>query len=514
MKKLYFRSIALFTILGCQSFSTNAQSGSLDFSFDNDGILTTTIGTGNASGNTIVIQPDGKILLGGNSGNNLALARYQINGSLDDTFGMGGAVTTNLGCANASGSTMELQNDGKILLGGYCGIFPNYDFALTRYNTDGSLDQSFGNAGSVITPILNAGDQGLSIAIQNDGKILLGGVTDNGSNGDFALVRYHTMGSLDSSFGTHGKVITAVGPASEIIRAVVVQQDGKIVVAGYSYTAASFSYDFVVARYHTNGSLDNSFGNRGILTTAIIQNTNDYAESMVIQADGKIIVGGYSFKGHLLMARYTTHGVLDPTFGTGGTISTVFGCAYQNDYSIALQSDGKILLGGYSTLNRVNSDFAVARYTSDGKLDHTFGIGGMMHTPIGSGHDIATSIAIQPDGKIVLAGRSQNGNKYDFSIVRYHNTISTGINTTADQTTEINIIPNPFSLYTSLQAEHNFNNAILTVYNSYGLEVKQIKNISGNSMTLHRNELQSGLYILYLTEENKVLAVNKLVIID
>jgi len=122
--------------------------------------------------------------MAGNSGNNLALARYNTNGSLDNTFGTGGTVATNLGCANASGSSFAIQSDGKIVVGGYCGIFPNYDFALTRYNINGTLDNTFGNGGSVITPILSEGDQGFAVAIQNDGKILLGGITDNGTNGD------------------------------------------------------------------------------------------------------------------------------------------------------------------------------------------------------------------------------------------------------------------------------------------------------------------------------------------
>lgn len=509
MKKIISTITLAFVVAIC-----NAQDGTLDLSFDADGIVTTPIGTANDFGNTVVIQSDGKIVMAGNSGNNLALARYNTNGSLDNTFGTGGTVTTNLGCANASGSSFAIQSDGKIVVGGYCGIFPNYDFALTRYNMNGTLDNTFGNSGIVITPILSAGDQGMAVAIQNDGKILLGGSTDNGSNGDLALARYNTNGSLDVTFDTDGIVTTATGKANDIIRAVAIQSDGRIVVAGYSYTSKSYSYDFIIARYNSNGSLDNTFGTGGILTTAIIHNTNDYAESIAIQTDGKIIVGGYSFTGLLLLARYNTNGTLDITFGSGGTLSIAFGCAYQNDYSVALQSDGKILLGGYSNLNNANADFALARFNSNGTLDNTFGVSGIVTTPIGNGADIATSLAIQSDGKIVLAGRTHNGTNYDFALVRYNNTITTTINTLANQILEIKMYPNSFSTQTTFETNQFFNDANLNVYDIYGIQVKQLINISGQQFILQREHLPSGLYFFYLTQNHKTIASDKLMITD
>ncbi|MGB5025640.1 MAG: T9SS type A sorting domain-containing protein [Saprospiraceae bacterium] len=509
-----FSKILIFSTSFSMAATAYSQDGLLDPTFDNDGIVTTSIGSGNDQGNTVRIQSDGKIVVAGNSGNNLAIARYNENGSLDNTFGTGGIVTTNIGCANASGSDFIIQRDGKYLIGGYCGIFPRYDFALTRYHINGAIDNAFGINGTAITPILNAGDQGLAIAIQNDGKIIQGGYTDNGSNGDFALIRYHSNGALDTSFDIDGKVTTSVGTANDIIRAVAIQDDGKIVVAGYSYTNPSFSYDFVVARYNINGSLDNNFGTGGILTTAIIKNTNDYAESIAIQADGKILVGGYGFDGHLLLARYNVNGMLDNTFGIGGTLSTAFGCSYQNDYSVALQSDGSILLGGHSNLNGVTSDFAVIRYKPNGSIDTNFGINGIVTTAIGSGDDIATSIAIQQDGKIVIAGKSYNGANYDFALVRYNNTLTTGINVADTRNIELKILPNPFSTETTIQSNISLKNATIVLYNSLGIPVKSFTSHSGNSLVLSRDLLPIGVYFIQISQGTNFNLIKKLLIMD
>ncbi|NOT35957.1 MAG: T9SS type A sorting domain-containing protein [Saprospiraceae bacterium] len=507
------KGIFIITI-AIASLNCFAQDGSLDLSFDIDGIVTTSIGTSNDFGNTVVIQSDGKIIVAGKSGNNLALVRYNINGSLDYTFGNAGIVVTNLGCANASGSSCVLQRDGKIVVGGYCGIFPNRDFALTRYNSNGTLDNTFGNGGTVITPILTSGDLGNSVAIQSDGKILLGGSTDNSANSDMAIIRYNTNGTLDNTFDSDGIVITAIGTGSEIIRSVAVQADGKIVVAGFSYTSASFSYDFIVARYNSNGSLDNTFGTAGIRTTSIINSENDYGESIAIQHDGKIIVGGYSFTGYLLMARYNINGSLDPTFGNAGKVSTDFRCAYPNNYSVALQKDGKILIGGYSRLRSVNSDFALARYDISGRLDNSFGAGGILTTSIGAGDDIANSVAIQSDGKIVLAGITNNGLNNDFAVVRYNNTITTEINTNSAQETEIDFYPNPFSTETILHSSNLLKDATLSIYNSFGQIVKEIMNISGQEVSIARDKLPSGLYLAILTQDNQVITTEKLLIVD
>ena len=413
-------SVATIVVgLGFPSVSL-AQDGSLDPAFDGDGTVTTSIGAGNDAGNAVVIQKDGKILVAGSSGAGLALVRYKTDGSPDDTFGKRGAVVTHVAPGNAVANSVALQGDGKIVLAGYHGIFPDHHVVVARYDTHGALDPAFGSGGVVSTAIGSAADQGRSVAIQADGRIVVAGFRSNGSNADILVVRYDADGSPDKTFGSGGVVTTAVGPANEVARSVVVQRDGKILVAGYSYTPRSFAYEFVVARYETNGRLDRTFDGDGVLTTDLVRE-NDYAESIAVQDDGKIVVGGYSFTGSLCLARYGADGALDPTFGAKGKVVTAFASAYQHDYSIAIQRDGRILLGGYGALRDGKSDFALVRYTRAGELDGTFGTSGVVTTPIGTGDDIAASVALQSDGKIVLAGKSFNGTKTAIAVVRYRN---------------------------------------------------------------------------------------------
>ncbi|MFN9753578.1 MAG: Ig-like domain-containing protein, partial [Planctomycetota bacterium] len=231
------------------------------------------------------------------------------------TFLMGdGSITTGIGTGADQGRSLTVQPDGKILVGGYATIGTNIDFAVARYNPDGSLDTSFGSGGVVTTPIGTGTDSGRSITLQADGKILVGGLSNNGSNDDFALIRYNVDGSLDTSFGTGGKVTTAVGTSTDQGRSVTVQPDGKILVGGYSLVGGVD--DFALVRYNANGSLDTSFGTGGKLTTAIGSGL-DFGTSVIVQPDGKIVIGGYSITGNydFAMIRYDANGSLDTGFG-------------------------------------------------------------------------------------------------------------------------------------------------------------------------------------------------------
>jgi len=169
------------------------------------------------------------------------------SGSLDTTFNTTGKVTTAIGAINDSALAVAIQSDGKIVAAGYSYNGANYDFALVRYNTDGSLDTTFNTTGKVTTAIGASNDSAYVIAIQSDGKIVAAGYSDNGANDDFALVRYNTDGSLDTTFNTTGKVTTAIGASNDYAYAVAIQSDGKIVAAGYSYNGAND--DFALVRY-------------------------------------------------------------------------------------------------------------------------------------------------------------------------------------------------------------------------------------------------------------------------
>ncbi len=341
-------------------------------------------------------------------------------GSLDTSFDTDGKLTTAIGTDDDSARAIAIQSDGKIVAAGYSWNGTDYDFALARYNTDGSLDTSFDTDGKVTTAFGTGDDSARAIAIQSDGKIVAAGYSWNGTDYDFALARYNTDGSLDASFDTDGKVTTAFGTMNDIAVAIAIQSDGKIVAAGSSWNDANQYYDFALARYNTDGSLDTSFDTDGKLTTAF-GSFNDEAYAIAIQSDGKIVAAGYSSNGandDFALARYNTDGSLDTSFDADGKLTTAIGASNAQAYAIAIQSDDKIVAAGYSS-NGANLDFTLARYNTDGSLDTSFGADGKLTTAIGTSYDFTTAIAIQSDGKIVAAGYLSYGAPNDFALARY-----------------------------------------------------------------------------------------------
>ena len=340
-------------------------------------------------------------------------APFLGSGKLDAcVFGHGGKVTTPLGI----GKAVALQSDGKIVVAGSGSTSGGSDdFALVRYTSSGALDTGFGTGGKVTTPIGLGNDFGRAVALQSDGKIVVAGSTSSISgNSDFAVVRYTSSGALDTSFGTGGKVTTPIGSSTDFGNAVALQSDGKIVVAGYSYIRCNT--DFALLRYTSSGALDTSFGTGGKVTTPI--SSNGFGNAVALQSDGKIVVAGStSSNGGIFdfaLVRYTSSGALDTSFGTGGKVTTPIGSGTDFGRAVALQSDGKIVVAGSSTSGG-KDDFALVRYTSSGALDSGFGTGGKVTTPFGSGN----AVALQSDGKIVVAGSSNNGSLNDFAVARY-----------------------------------------------------------------------------------------------
>jgi uncharacterized delta-60 repeat protein len=209
--------------------------------------------SGDNYGQSLAIQSNGKILLGGycynnSSGNrNFCIARFNSNGSLNTTFGYSGKIIQSIGSYGDYGQSLAIQPDGKILLGGKCYNRSNSDFCIARFNSNGTLDTSFGFSGKVIQPIGSSDDEGYSLAIQPDGKILLGGYCYNGSDYDFCIARFNSNGTLDTSFGTSGKVIQPIGSSDDIGLSLAIQPDGKILLGGYCYNGSN--YDFCIARF-------------------------------------------------------------------------------------------------------------------------------------------------------------------------------------------------------------------------------------------------------------------------
>jgi len=395
---------------------TDCGPAALDPTFGGTGKVTTDFSGSEDSASSVAVQADGKIVAAGYSypGPDFAVVRYNSDGSLDPSFGGTGKVTTNVISWDIA-TSVAIQADGKIVAAGGSGSSGSIDdFALVRYNTDGSLDTSFGGTGKVTTDF-GSDDSAYSVAIQADGKIVAAGSSGAGFITDFALVRYNTDGSLDTSFGGTGKVTTDIG-SYDSATSVAIQANGRIVVAGSS--GADFTTDFALVRYNTDGSLDTSFGGTGKVTTDI--GSDDSAASVAIQADGKIVAAGSSANTSdfdFALARYNRDGSLDTSFGGTGKVMTDFTASYDFADSIAIEADGKIVAAGYT--DPPKSDFALARYNSDGSLDTSFGGTGKITTDFSRSEAQARSVAIQADGKLVAAGYSGHTSQHDFTLVRY-----------------------------------------------------------------------------------------------
>jgi uncharacterized delta-60 repeat protein len=325
----------------------------------------------------------------------------------------------------------------------------NNDFAVVRYSSDGSLDNAFGTNGIVITDFSGRNDVIYALAIQpNDKKIVVAGFNSYRGDAtvpifvdvyqdkavifgehltavDFALARYDESGRLDEGFGDGGKVTTLIGDNASVARAIALQGDGKIVVAGYADNDGKAN--FALARYNSDGSPDNNFSVDGKVITSVAQGKDNGAMSVAIQSDGKILAAGNvendSGGSDFSLARYNAGGSLDSGFAGDGTVITpVAAKGSAVAYAVTTQEDGKILAVGVAS-NGNDDDFTMVRYRANGSLDNSFGLGGRVITPVRSLADVAFSVAIQPapDNKIIMAGRSlrPTGVLYDFALVRY-----------------------------------------------------------------------------------------------
>ncbi len=392
--------------------------GSLDTSFDGDGKVTTAVLIGNDYAYNVTVQADGKIVAIGFSYNGVnedfAAVRYNSNGSLDTSFDGDGKVTTDFLGTTDQARAVAIQTDGKILVGGNAanGTFNN--IAIVRYNTDGSLDTAFDSDGKVLTDILIGHDNANSLAVQTDGKIVAAGQSSVGVGWQIGLVRYNPNGSLDTSFDGDGKLTTVVLGNMDLANSVAIQTDGKIVVGGYSggFVNGFFISAFAVVRYNPNGSLDTSFDGDGKATTVVLSGAN-VANALAIQTDGKIVAAGYSdnnvsFEKFFSVVRYNPNGSLDTSFDNDGKATNSVGSRVSSAKAVAIQADGKIVVAGNAYFQRNDIDFAVARYNTDGSLDTSFGIGGKVITAPGAAdiYDVAHAVAIRSDGKIVVVGES------------------------------------------------------------------------------------------------------------
>ncbi|TMA81131.1 MAG: hypothetical protein E6J77_17415, partial [Deltaproteobacteria bacterium] len=456
--------------------------GGLDPSFGTGGTVTTDFGGGETAF-ALVRQSDGKLVAAGWSADaagsaDFALCRYDAEGKLDPAFGTGGLVLTDFGgnrCAGGGRNAREcqshedcgkggrcissydiafalaLQSDGKLVAAGErracvggehdgerCAVNTDCsgnpagvclgDIAVARYNTDGSVDLTFGSGGRVLTDF-DGDDAAFALAVQPDGKIVVAGTSNGGGTGslDFVLARYDSAGALDPTFGSGGKVLTDLGGNDEVF-ALLVQPDGRLVAAGVSDVAGSF--DFALARYNPDGTLDATFGAAGQVVTdfgpAFVGSDPsncalpiadfhgaDVAFALALQPDGKLVAAGVS-TGDFALARYNADGSLDTTFGTCGRVVTDFAGDDAAASALVVQPDGKLVAAGRRSVAS-HTSFSLARYASDGTLDPIFGAGGRVVTEVGADAE-GSALVLQPDdGRLIVAGAADG----DFALARY-----------------------------------------------------------------------------------------------
>lgn len=394
-----------------------ADPGDLDIAFSSDGKTTVPVGLNHDRGFALAVQSDDKLVIAGSrlaGDDDFALVRLSSSGSLDTSFSGDGRTTTDFSSGNDVAFGVAIQTDGRIVSAGLATVGGNFDFALTRHTSAGVLDTSFDTDGRQTT-LFGAGDDvAQAVAIQSDGKIVVAGYSWNGVDNDFAVARYNSDGSLDTTFSGDGRQTTDFG-ADDYGFAVALQSDGKIVVAGSSGT------NFALLRYNSNGNLDTSFDSDGRVTTDL--GGIDIGYALVLQSDGRILVaGGSEVAGDedFAIVRYLSNGSLDSSFDGDGVRTIGYSTGRDRAYALALQSDGRILVGGVA-IGPADSDFALARLTTAGALDSGFGDAGKVLTHFVTGDDFGRALALQSTGRILLAGYAASLTDDDIAVARYRN---------------------------------------------------------------------------------------------
>jgi uncharacterized delta-60 repeat protein len=428
-------------------------AGNLDPTFGTGGTVRTDFAGNIDQANAVAVQRDGQIVAAGSSFSNsktvedFIVARYNPNGSLDKRFGKNGKITTDFFRNVDSISAVAIQPDGRIIVAGFAQLAGSGGnprvFALARYRSDGSPDTSFGNGGALTTSFGGNFAAASAVMVQPDGKIVVAGTVDfnpdvPGSGLDFALARYNASGTLDGSFGKGGRVVFDFFGSFDQANGAVLQPDGKIIVVGSaSYDSLNQDIGFALARFNTDGSIDFGFGTGGKQITDFF-GAGAKANGVVLQPDGKFVVAGTASDSatrptatDIALARYNSDGTLDSGFGSGGETAIPFAnSATEQGNALALSTDGKIIVAGAAFKTFATpADFALVRYNSDGSIDTGFGSGGTITTDVAGGTDVAQALAIQSDGKAVAAGRSFRSN-FDLTLARYNNEVGPATDTT------------------------------------------------------------------------------------
>lgn len=499
--------VCTFLLFSCYGFSQ--QAGDLDLSFGISGKVKTDLGTPEDVGISLAIQEDNKIVVVGYTRDSIGyhpvILRYNSEGLIDSTFAIDGKIVPDF---DGKFLSVVIENGGKILVAGVTNnTETGEDFVLARYLANGMKDVFFGNQGVVFTDF-GGHEYPKSIITQPDGKILVAGNTSVLDYSDFALARYNYQGKLDSSFGQNGLFVSSVGNAEDVCNSMAIQNDGKIVLGGFTNLDTNGTA-FALIRVNQDGSIDSDFGINGKVTTLMEfyfdETPRSYGTNVLIQQDQKIVLTGFAFNWvyHVAIARYENNGQLDESFGYNEGYSFEGPSTIQQfSTSSILQPDGKILLAGYLNITYENTDFFLIRYNSDGMRDYTFGTNGYISTVMGGWTDQANSIALQSDSKIVLAGYSSMNSSV--ALTRYYNDINLRVEDFEKSDIPVIVYPNPATNVISLKfnSKHQFNNSEIRIYNSTNQLIVQSP-LHDSISTIDVSSYSSGIYFFCLTSNGR-----------
>ncbi len=518
-KKLLKISIGLWLLtIPMNLFS---QPGTLDTTFGIGGKVITQIGLSNDYALSVNILPDSSIITAGYysdytylpEGNNVFLSKYHIDGTLDNGFGIRGIVKDTIGSIGSQILATAIQPDGKIVAIGTVGSGWSAKILLLRYNSNGTYDNYFGNGGIVITQI-DTCSLGGSVAIQPNGKIIVSASIHNGTNLDFGLLRYNSDGTLDNSFGTGGVVISTIGSGYEYNSSLKIQSDGKFVLAGRTYTSSWAESKGLIIRFDANGLIDTTFGNGGATITSV-GSAPGYCvfNDIALQSDGKIVSIGYSiedigngnYDNKNLVVRYNSNGLLDSSFGANGVVLTDVLGGGDIANSIIIQPDEKILIAGHSgeAYPDITSYITVSRYNDNGVLDVSFGTDGIVTTNV-SGYEtnFANSIKLQADRKIIVAGSTSDISVLkNVALVRYDSGLNLGIEEN-NQQSFFTIYPNP----TTGKVTISFSEIItdIEIFNILGEKISYSYNFNQQKkIEIDLLNFPKGIYFVKIYDDEK-----------
>lgn len=489
------------------SVFTYGQWGILDPTFGDAGKVTMNIGAGFENAVDILQQEDGKLIVigSGTEGNTkILVSRFNSDGTIDNTFGSDGKTLVAVSQNINYGIKGAFQSDGKIVVGARCGDGFYNDFTCIRLSDSGILDSSFGVDGIFIISLADKPEELTDIKVLDDDYIILAGYAGNTDvNEDFALVKLTPDGLLETSFGVNGIVLHDVTGKFDRIKAIAIKTDGKILGVGSVYDEVRIGISALV-QFQANGSIDNTFGDGGLITAT----PGPYASvfnGVVINEDNTIVVAGsldYDSQYDFLAAKFNEDGTVFSQFGEDGFFIQDYNGNSEYAATMVKQPDGKFILGGSQGI-WPESDFAIVRISNNGELDSSFGIDGLLTTDFSNGFDYAVGLTLQADGKLVAGGSTSVGSDYQLAMARYTTGLNVGIETIDRKSEFVNAFPNPASKHIYIQFELVQDGTVeMEFYNASGKKVKELflddMAKGQQTITVDLSDLHSGLHIVQI----------------